>query len=299
MYGKRKLIRVFEVSNKRKLKTEEFWASALNKKFQTASLDMCEIVQTNVDISDDWKIAAVKTKDDKRGDVGKICILFQCYICVREKISRERNWCAYIPVEVDLESGLLLVKAWRRQGVEDNEAYKYNTLMNKVVMWLKDTGVRVKVIQDTYKRTLANMNESLIAELLEKISACKEIERLSDTFARAEKEILENISFENAVDEDGERVFHKRIMDIRKEMKNLVIRAAVSDYFFKRDFDEVWKMGISAVINSVKFSELDNSITIVKSENNARPVFCAKPFLMLLTAMDKTSQENHKTAIGE
>lgn len=218
---------------------------------------------------------------------------------MREKISRERNWCAYIPVEVDLESGLLLVKAWRGQGVEDNEAYKYNTLMNKVVMWLKDTGVRVKVIQDTYKRTLANMNESLIAELLEKISACKEIERLSDTFARAEKEILENISFENAVDEDGERVFHKRIMDIRKEMKNLVIRAAVSDYFFKRDFDEVWKMGISAVINSVKFSELDNSITIVKSENNARPVFCAKPFLMLLTAMDKTSQENHKTAIGE
>jgi hypothetical protein len=49
-------------------------------------------------------------------------------------------------------------------------------------------------------------------------------------------------------------------------------------------------MNLSAVINSVKFSDLDNSITIIKSENNINPVFCAKPFLMLLTAMEDSDQ---------
>ena len=64
----------------------------------------------------------------------------------------------------------------------------------------------------------------------------------------------------------------------------------MSDYFFRRNYNAVWDMGLSAVVNSVKLSELDNAITIVKSEDNNKPVFCGKPFLMLLGAMENTRQ---------
>ncbi len=102
MYGKRKLVRVFEIANKRKITDDELWLKALKKDFLWDSLNMCKILKTDVSSSDEWKVADVKTVDDKRGEVESICILFQCYIRVTKKISKDHEWCTYIPVEVDL-----------------------------------------------------------------------------------------------------------------------------------------------------------------------------------------------------
>lgn len=41
-------------------------------------------------------------------------------------------------------------------------------------------------------------------------------------------------------------------MNISQEMKNMVIRAVVSDYFFERNYNVIDQMKLSAVINSVK-----------------------------------------------
>ncbi len=287
MYGKRKLIRVFEIANKRKLTDDDLWLNALKQDFLVDSLNMSKILRTNVSSIDNWKVVAVKTIDDERGEIGTISILFECYIKVTKKICKDQDWCAYIPVEVDLKNGLLLVKAWRRQNVENEDEYKNHTLMNKIVVWLKEKiGIKVKFIQIDYKKILANMNESLIQELLNAIPACSEVDLMKDFFQNVETKVMDQISFENVIEKDGKKVFNGRIIDISQEMKNMIIRAVVSDYFFNRSLCEVDKMNLSAVINSVKFSDLDDSITIVKSENNNKPVICAKPFLMLLTAME-------------
>ena len=286
MYGKRKLVRVFEIANKRKITDDELWLKALKKDFLWDSLNMCKILKTDVSSSDDWKVASVKTVDDKRGEVESICILFQCYIRVTKKISKDHEWCTYIPVEVDLKKNLLLIKAWRRQNVENEDEYK-----NKIVEWLKKSiGIKVKNIQLGYKKILANMNESLTGELLGAIPSCGEVDLMKDFFSDVEEKIMNQIPFENSTQKDGKTTFSGRIMNIAQEMKNMVIRAVVSDYFFERNYNVIDQMNLSAVINSVKFSDLDNSITIIKSENNINPVFCAKPFLMLLTAMEDSDQ---------
>lgn len=291
MYGKRKLVRVFEIANKRKITDDELWLKALKKDFLWDSLNMCKILKTDASSSDEWKVAAVKTVDDKRGEVESICILFQCYIRVTKKISEEHEWCTYIPVEADLKNDLLLIKAWRRQNVENDDEYKNNTLMNKIVEWLKKSiGIKVKNMQLRYKKILANMNESLTGELLGAIPSCGEVDLMKDFFTDVEEKIMNQIPFENITQKDGKTAFRGRIMNIAQEMKNMVIRAVVSDYFFERNYNVIDQMNLSAVINSVKFSDLDNSITIIKSENNINPVFCAKPFLMLLTAMEDSEQ---------
>lgn len=69
MYGKRKLVRVFEIANKRKITDDELWLKALKKDFLWNSLNMCKILKTDVSSSDEWKVASVKTVDDKRGEV--------------------------------------------------------------------------------------------------------------------------------------------------------------------------------------------------------------------------------------
>ena len=163
--------------------------------------------------------------------------------------------------------------------------------MNKIVEWLKKSiGIKVKNMQLRYKKILANMNESLTSELLGAIPSCGEVDLMKDFFSDVEEKIMNQIPFENSTQKDGKTTFSGRIMNIAQEMKNMVIRAVVSDYFFERNYNVIDQMNLSAVINSVKFSDLDNSITIIKSENNINPVFCAKPFLMLLTAMEDSDQ---------
>lgn len=287
MYGKRKLIRSYEIKNTRVLKDDNKWLTKLKKDFQIETLNFNNVLTTFLQPGEEWKISAIKTEDDEKGDLKKISILFQCYVCKSGNIET----CTYIPVEVDLQNKILLIKSWRRLGLESDREYKYNFLMDKVFEWLSSKmGIEIKKGQLNYKTTLANMNESLIQELLTAIPTSREVEVLKGYFPKIEAWILEKINFENKY-QDGEEIkIQENIIKIQNELNNLVTRAIVSDYFFKRKYDAVWDMGLSAIVNSVKLSELDNSITIVKSENNNKPVFCGKPFLMLLGAMENSNK---------
>lgn len=287
MYGKRKLIRSYGISNTRVLRDEMKWLDSLGREFHIKSLNFNNILTCNLQNGDEWKIAAIEQKDDETGDVERIYILLQCYVCKMGSIPS----CTYIPVEINLKQKVMLVRAWRRQGLESDEEYKYNFLMDKAVDWfINNIGIEIKKMHLKYKRTLANMNESLIDELIQAIPTSRDVQLLKAYFPKVQAAILKEVGFEHKYIEGTEVLLPDNIINIEKELKNLVTRAIVSDYFFSRNYDEVWNMGLSAIINSVKLSELDSSITIVKSENNTKPIFCSKPFLMLLSAMENSKQ---------
>lgn len=287
MFGKRKYIRSYEIINTRILKDENKWIKKLKKDFAINSLNFNKILSTSLQPGEDWKIAALKTSDDEKGDLNEIAILFQCYVCKNGNIDA----CTYIPVEFDLKNKILLIKSWRRLGLQGEEEYKYNHLMDKVFEWVSNNlEVEIKKSQLNYKTTLANMNESLIKELLNAIPTSRKLSVIRDYFPKVEAVILSKIDFENKYNNGEEERLPENVMKIQDELSNLVTRAIVSDYFFKRKYDTVWGLGLSAIVNSVKLSDLDNSITIVKSENNNKPVFCGKPFLMLLGAMESSNQ---------
>ena len=287
MYGKRKFIRSYEIKNTRVLKNEDLWFMKLKKEFHIDSLDFNDILKCHLDAGDEWKIAAIKTFFDTKGELEKISILFQCYVCKNGNVES----CTYIPMELDLKDKILLIKSWRRIRLESEQEYKYNFLMDKVFKWLENNlKIEIKKCQFNYKSTLSCMNESLIKELLDAIPASRELGIIRAYFPVVESEILQKINFENKYIENGKEKIPENIVKFQNELNNLVTRAIVSDYFFKRSYDCVWDMGLSAIVNSVKLSELDNSITIVKSENNNKPVFCGKPFLMLLGAMENSKQ---------
>lgn len=287
MYGKRKLIRSYVIGNTRELRDENHWLKILKSEFHITSLNFNNILTTTLHPGEEWKLAAVKTADDEKGDLKNISILFQCYVCKTGNIES----CTYIPVEIDLKNKIFLIKAWRRQGLVGEKEYKFNYLMDKVSEWLCNRGkLKIGTPQFDYRTTLANMNESLIEELVESIPLSRELELIKGYFPLIEAWILEKVDFESEYIDGGQTKIPKSVMNIQNEINNLITRAIVSDYFFRRNYNAVWDMGLSAVVNSVKLSELDNAITIVKSEDNNKPVFCGKPFLMLLGAMENTRQ---------
>ena len=287
MYGRRKFIRSYEIKNTRVLKNEDIWFAKLKREFHIDSLNFNDILKCHLNTGEEWKIAAIKSCFDTKGELEKISILFQCYVCKNGNIET----CTYIPMELDLKNKILLIKSWRRIGLEREQEYKYNFLMDKVFKWLENNlKIEIKKCQFNYKSTLSRMNESLIKELLDAIPASRELGIIQAYFPVVEATILQKINFENKYMEDEKEKLPENIIKIQNELNNLVTRAIVSDYFFKRNYDSVWDMGLSAIVNSVKLSELDNSITIVKSENNNKPVFCGKPFLMLLGAMENSKQ---------
>ena len=136
MYGKRKLIRSYVIGNTRELRDENHWLKILKSEFHITSLNFNNILTTTLHPGEEWKLAAVKTADDEKGDLKNISILFQCYVCKTGNIES----CTYIPVEMDLKNKIFLIKAWRRQGLVGEKEYKFNYLMDKVSEWLCNRG---------------------------------------------------------------------------------------------------------------------------------------------------------------
>ena len=288
MYGKRRYIRVFKLDKIKNIKYKEDWLDGLSKKYNIESLEFNNIISSYVSEDDSSKIAAIHTEYDEKQEIRKISILFVFYIRMKDS----GNSLCYIPVEFDLVNKLIVVKSWRRQGIYDDDRYKPLYLMDKTILWLeKNLIYSKKPMSDTYKEILYNMTKGLVDELFDKIPSYEDTIKLESDINGFSNSILDKIGLENKVlEKDGTYSLPSGIMDIKDELLKLIQRLTVSDYFMNREFSEVWDMGISAIVNSVKFNDKDNVLAVVSGEDKRKPVFCAKSFLVLLKSIEDSKE---------
>lgn len=288
MYGKRRYIRVFKLDKIKNIKYKEDWLDGLSKKYNIKSLEFNNIISSYVSEDDSSKIAAIHTEYDEKQEIRKISILFVFYIRMKDS----GNSLCYIPVEFDLVNKLIVVKSWRRQGIYDDDRYKPLYLMDKTILWLENNLIySKKPMSDTYKEILYNMTKGLVGELFDKIPSYEDTIKLESDINSFSNSILDKIGLENKVlEKDGTYSLPSGIMDIKDELLKLIQRLTVSDYFMNREFSEVWDMGISAIVNSVKFNDKDNVLAVVSGEDKRKPVFCAKSFLVLLKSIEDSKE---------
>lgn len=288
MYGKRRYIRVFKLDKIKNIKYKEDWLDGLSKKYNIESLEFNNIISSYVSEDDSSKIAAIHTEYDEKQEIRKISILFVFYIRMKDS----GNSLCYIPVEFDLVNKLIVVKSWRRQGIYDDDRYKPLYLMDKTILWLENNLIySKKPMSDTYKEILYNMTKGLVDELFDKIPSYEDTIKLESDINGFSNSILDKIGLENKVlEKDGTYSLPSGIMDIKDELLKLIQRLTVSDYFMNREFSEVWDMGISAIVNSVKFNDKDNVLAVVSGEDKRKPVFCAKSFLVLLKSIEDSKE---------
>lgn len=286
MFGKRTRIRVYNLDECREILYEEDWLSVLYDEYDVESLEFNNIISTIPSNAEQKKIVAIHTEYNDRVEIKNISILFSYYITVKNV----GDSCCYIPVSFDVENKLLTIKAWHRQNIDDVDRYKQGYLVDVTTEWLEANFTYTKRnMTGTYKEILYNMNKGLVEELFRKIPAYQETETLDGDINIFSASILSKISLENKkVDGEGKITIPIGVMDIHDELLKLIQRLSVADYFMTRDYDAVWNMGISAIVNKVKFKDIENVLAMVSGEDTRKPVFCSSSFLVLLKSMEQS-----------
>ena len=289
-WGKRKTIQVYKLDNIKKYKYPADWEQRLEEGYGIDSVNFCNILGSLPNSEEPRKIASVRSEENWKGELVRIRILFACYI----QINGDKGYkdsVAYIPVEIDFGKRIMLIKAWTRQQIA-HEEHKAENLM---LLIRKLMGIEFKVVtrsrMSEHREVLFFMSKCLIYEAYSHVPSYNEIENQSGSIKKFVGEILEGLSLKNViVSEKGKHVLPDGVMDFEAEIKNVLERLAVSDYFFDRDFNEIWEMGLEAVVARVKFNDEEKVLTSLSGENTSTPIFCTKTFMSLKNRMEESGE---------
>ena len=91
-------------------------------------------------------------------------------------------------------------------------------------------------------------------------------------------------------DGNGNYLLDKGVMNFEAEIRNALECLAISDYFYNKNFDEIWNLGLEAVVARVKFNDEEKVLTSLSGENTSTPIFCTKTFMALKNRMEERKQ---------
>lgn len=285
--GKRKLIRIYQLDAVNKIKYLEDWQDIFLEKYAIDCFDFNAILDTWVSENETRKIAAIHFYENEKGELTRLQILFVCFIQVNEE-NGLRNTCTYIPVDIDFEQKIMILKAWNRNGVI--EQYRADALTEhiKEIMSLS-FGVKTRSFMIKHKQVLYNMSKGLVDDVYNNIPAFSQILTLQEYIDDFEQTIFDKLPIVNVMDaEGGKKVIPHGVMDFSDEIKKAIERLAISDYFFDRSYSDIWNMGIDTIIARIKFNDMENVLTSLSGEDSEKPIFCTKTFMYLKKSMEES-----------
>lgn len=289
-WGKRKTIHIYKLDKVKNYKYPMDWEVLLKDKYNIDSINFCNILGSIPNSEEPRKIASVRSEENVKGELTRIRLLFVCYI----QINGDKGYkdsVAYIPVEIDFIKKIMLIKAWTRQQIAHEEHKAENLIIHiKELM-----GIQFNVVTKNYitehKKILFLMSKSLIDEAYSHVPTYNEIENIDGIIKKFVEETLGGLSLRNAsINEKGKHILAKGVMDFEAEIRNVLEGLTISDYFFDRDFNEIWKMGLEAVVARVKFNDEEKVLTSLSGENTSTPIFCTKTFMSLKNRMEESER---------
>lgn len=289
-WGKRKTIRVYKLDKVKNYKYPGDWELPLEEKYNVVSINFSDILGMIPNCEETRKIVAIRSEENIKGELTRIRLLFACYI----QINGARGYkdsVSYIPVEIDFNKKIMLIKAWTRQQIA-HEEHKADNLMEHIK---KIMGIEFKVTTKNYmsehKKILFLMSKSLIYEAYSHVPTYNEINNIEGSIKKFVEETLGGLSLRNVKPNgNGQYILAEGVMDFEAEIRNVLEGLAISDYFFDRNFDEIWKMGLEAVVARVKFNDEEKVLTSLSGENTTTPIFCTKTFMSLKNRMEESER---------
>lgn len=283
-WGKRKSIRYYRLDTVYKLKNKEDWIDKLREKYNVGSLDFTNIMRTIPSSENGWHIAAISSNIDRKGNLERIDILFVA--CAEVFEDRQiKSTVAYYPVEIDLKRKRMVIKGWNRQGL--CEGYKLEERLDNIAKILSlSFGVKTQSFMAKHKMTLHNMSKGVVTEIYNKIPSYNQIGNLENPILVFQQEVLKELSLKNVERQEKEISLGKNIFDFEDEVKKILEKLCISDYFYDIPYEEVWNMGVKTIVSKIKFKDLEHVLTILSSEASEAPIFCTKTFLSLKKSLE-------------
>ncbi|MDU7157017.1 MAG: hypothetical protein E6323_04875 [Clostridium perfringens] len=279
-YGMHRNINVYKIKSSRKAKYVKDWINGILKDYNIESINYNKLIQTYTTGKQE-KISAIKMQYDEKNIVQNIKIIF-----IREiKLSISGNIVtaySYIPVEVDFERKIIIIKGRSRNKVVD-ETDKCKHIMEEIFSKIT-LGMQISIepFEERNEVALYNMSKCLLEELLSKVKAFSSIGLISESTEEYMKKILNILPLENI----EESKLNPNIMDLQKEFNNIIEELILADYFFGRDAENILNLGISAMLTEIRFSDNKNVIARLSGENRRNSIFNSKSFLGLRNSLE-------------
>ena len=289
-WGKRKTIHIYKLDKVKEYKYPEEWENALNEHYNIHSINYCNILKMIPNTTEPRKIVSVQSEENQKGELIRIRLLFACFI----QLNGERGYkdsVAYIPVELDFERKIMIIKAWTRQHIAHEEHKAENLLDHIKKLMCIEFKVEIKNFMSRHKKVLFLMSKNLIDEAYSQVPAYNQIDYLVENIKDFEIEIVNTLPLKNINgDGKGNYFLDKGVMNFEAEIRNTFECLAISDYFYDKNFDEIWNLGLEAVVARVKFNDEEKVLTSLSGENTSAPIFCTKTFMALKNRMEETKQ---------
>lgn len=289
-WGKRKTIHIYKLDKVKEYKYPEDWENALNEHYNIHSINYCNILEMIPNTTEPRKIVSVQSEENQKGELIRIRLLFACFI----QLNGERGYkdsVAYIPVELDFERKIMIIKVWTRQHIAYEEHKAENLLDHIKKLMCIEFKVEIKNFMSRHKKVLFLMSKNLIDEAYSQVPAYNQIDYLVEDIKDFEIEIINTLPLKNINgDGKGNYFLDKGVMNFEAEIRNTLECLAISDYFYDKNFDEIWNLGLEAVVARVKFNDEEKVLTSLSGENTSAPIFCTKTFMALKNRMEETKQ---------
>lgn len=286
LLGKRKLIRIYKLQSLKEVKYPEDWLEILSNQYGIHTLNFKAILNTYVTAKEKRKIAAIFLEENDKGELEKLQILFVYSIQVSEAGAYSDSY-AYVPVEIDFHQRIMTIKAWNRYNIPDENDRSEALLDHTYNIMALTFGISIRPFVIKHKKTLYLISKGLVEAVYNSIPAFSKISVLTELINNFEQEVYSKFPIVNMdTDCNGKRIVPRGVMDFYDEIKKALERLAISDYFYNRDYEEIWDMGVDTIIARIKFNDNENVLTSLSGEESEKPIFCTKTFMYLKKSME-------------
>lgn len=288
-YGKRKQIRVYKLEDCRKYVYASDWTKGLERYSDGQSENFSNILGMQPNEEHPRKIVFASMKKNEQAELENIKILFACFIQVSIGRDKFEDSCSYIPVEIDFRRKRMTMKAWQRHNIAW-EWYKTDALLDDILDILnKSFQIEVEAFGINHKKVLYAMSRNLINDAYLKIPAFGEVANLKETISNFSNDIIHTLPLKNKVlNGSGDESLQSGVMNFEAELRNVVESLTINDYFFQKDFSEIWDMGLEAIVARIRFNDKERVLTSLKGENTVTPIFVTKTFMTLRERMNES-----------
>ncbi len=283
MYGKRRLMRHYELKNIRKIKRENDWQNFLSQ-YNCTSLNFNNILQTHPDNTDKIKVCAISTKISNE-TIQKVDILFVYNMKIRNhETEGETYFYSYLPVTFDLIDKSLTIKVWNKEDSLDNDSpseqlyYVYTELQSYI-------NFECQPITINPQSVLYKMSKALFDDFFKQLPNINEIEAKKEFIPSIVNSLLSNISLQNSEYKNGELSMNPEVINTEDEMYKLLQQVALYDYLKDNKIQSLLK-NTDKYISKIRFNDRDNLTASLTSEKGVKCIFDAKTFMCVRNSLD-------------
>ncbi|KAF5069643.1 hypothetical protein DSECCO2_231100 [anaerobic digester metagenome] len=284
MYGKRRLIRYYELKNVRKFKQEKNWMGFLEN-YEHSSLNFNYILTTNLTKDEKVKIAAIQSYSENNS-IYKVNILFVYNV---KKIKRGNDNIyysySYLPVSLDLKLKTMIIKVWNMEDCYegytslDQMEHIYNILKEELEIQINDFSIEPQQV-------LYKMSKDLFDDFFKQLPNVNKVEMKKLCLPDIIDMFLSDLGLKNVVKDINDKLTMKcDVINVEEEMYKLLQQVALYDYLNDSRIESLLE-NTDKHISRIRFNDRDNLTASLTSEKGIKCIFDTKTFMCIRNSLD-------------